>query len=206
VRWLALLLASCGLTHNVPCPACYVPPCPPCVQGGSGFVDTVTAGVPNLVQFAPGMWRMGQPPDEAAWKALALAIGAPSRVIVVKLNDAAEGSDAPAGALGWTVLPYPLYPEDDKPWTVLEAPSKGDVDRAVEAIIEAHAVGYTVIWHCSHGRDRTGLISELVGRRMFGWTKGQGWDDMISHGYRWELPDLDAYWAEYGKRRDGGGQ
>jgi hypothetical protein len=119
---------------------------------------------------------------------------------VVKLNDNAEGSDAQATALGWTVLPHPLYPEDDKPWTVLVAPTKQEVDAAVDAILEAHAAGYTVIWHCSHGRDRTSLVAALVGRRLLGWTKAAGWDDMLAHGYRWELPGLDVYWAENGKK------
>ena len=39
------------------------------------------------------MWRMGQPPDEAAWTELALRISPNGeKVVVVKLNDEAEGS------------------------------------------------------------------------------------------------------------------
>jgi protein-tyrosine phosphatase len=188
-----LMVTGCGLS--------------PCVVR---FVDSHSDGTPNLEKFAAGkaggaaMWRMGQPPDERAWAALRLAVLAdnPSArdIVVVKLNDSREGDDAPAAALGWTVLPHPLYPEDDKPWTVLVAPTRQEVDAAVEDILAAHARGATVLWHCSHGRDRTSLVAALVGRRLLGWSKAAGWNDMLAHGYRWELPGLDVYWAENGKR------
>lgn len=177
-RWLLPILALLGCTPK--------------------FGDTATpAGVPNLVQFAPQMWRMGQPPDAAAWRELAARI-APSgeRVVVIKLNDEKEGDDSPAEALGWRVVRIPLPPEDDKPWTIFVQPREKDVRLAVQTIIEAHKAGYVVAWHCSHGRDRTGLLSAIVGRKMFGWTEDQAWSDMLAHGFRWELPDLTAYWLE----------
>ena len=167
--------------------------------GGCGYKDTYTpAGTPNLHTFAPGMWRMGQPPNSAAWDELRGIVGRPMRVVVVKLDDDKEGDDTPTENLYWTLIKIPLPPEDNLPWTVLAIPAKADVLRAVDVILEAHASGATVIWHCSHGRDRTGLVSALVGRRLFGWTKEQGWKDMVDHGFRWELPGLDTYWAEYG--------
>jgi protein-tyrosine phosphatase len=164
----------------------------------SKFVDTTTpGGVPNLVQFAPNMWRMGQPPDAAAWKELASRIAPNSQqVVIVKLDDEVEGSDDPAEAMGWQVVRIPMPPEDDKVWTVLVKPNPTDVQRAVDTIVAAHAAGKVVAWHCVHGRDRTGLISALVGMKLFGWTKDQAWSDMLAHGFRWELPDLDAYWLE----------
>jgi hypothetical protein len=166
---------------------------------GPKFVDTTTqAGIPNLVQVAPGMWRMGQPPDADAWRELALHI-APNgqQVLIIKMNDEKEGDDSPAvRVLGWTVERKPLPPEDDKPWTVLVKPNEAEVKDIVQLIMAAHHTGLVVAWHCSHGRDRTGLVSALVGRKLFGWTKDQAWDDMLKHGFRWELPDLDAFWLE----------
>jgi hypothetical protein len=44
--------------------------------------------------------------------------------------------------------------------------------------------------------NRTSLISALVGMKLFGWSKDYAWQDMLKHGFRWELPDLDAYWLE----------
>jgi hypothetical protein len=162
------------------------------------FHETATpAGTPNLVQFAPKMWRMGQPPNDAAWKELAKLI-APSgeKVVVVKLNDDAEGSDDPAVALGWTVLKFAMPPEDDKPWTIVVKPSKEQVTGAVNAIYDAHQSGAIVLWHCSHGRDRTSLVSALEGQKMFGWTKEQMEKDMTAHGFRWVDVDLTAYFVE----------
>jgi hypothetical protein len=162
------------------------------------FVDTTTpAGVPNLEQFAPGMWRMGQPPDAAAWKELASRI-APNgeQVVIVKLNDDKEGSDDPAVALGWTVVKIPMPPEDDKPWTVFEKPSVKDVSSAVETIEAAHKQGKVVAWHCTHGRDRTSLVSAALGNSMFDWTEDEMESDMTKHGFRWVLPDLTLYFVE----------
>lgn len=163
------------------------------------FVDTTTpGGVPNLFQYAPKMWRMGQPPTDAAWTELSWLISPNhEQVTVVKLDDETEGSDDYAEtALGWEVIHVPMPPEDDKNWTVLVKPNPGQVRLAVNSIITAHAAGKVVVHHCVHGRDRTSLITALVGMKLFGWTKEYAWNNMLQHGFRWELPDLDAYWIE----------
>ena len=162
------------------------------------FVDTTTpGGVPNLVEFAPRMWRMGQPPTPAAWRELQARVEhARLDLLLVKLNDDVEGDDRPAEALGWTVVRVPMPPEDDKIWTVFQKPDPKVVHFAVRTILNAHAAGKVVLWHCSHGRDRTGLVAAIVGMKLFGWTKDEAWQDMLAHGFRWELPDLDAYWLE----------
>lgn len=166
--------------------------------GCAGFKETTTpAGNTNLVNFAPSMWRMGQPPTAAAWKELSGIIaphGEP--VVVFKLNDDVEGSDDPATTLpGWTVEKFAMPPEDDKPWTIVEKPSVDVVRGVVAAILFARAHGYVVVWHCSHGRDRTSLVSALVGEKMFGWTKDQMASDMMKHGFRWVDVDLSEYFV-----------
>lgn len=164
---------------------------------GCGFHETVDHGVPNLVQIAPRLWRMGQPDDAAAWDYLRTRI-APNgeRVLIVKLNDDKEGDDSPAVAMGWSLLKKPIPPEDDKPWTVVVKPDPKTVRGIVDSILVAHGMGMVVAWHCSHGRDRTGLVAGLVGMRLLGWSKDAAWDDMIAHGFRWALPDIDAYWLQ----------
>lgn len=164
-----------------------------------GFVDTTTpGGVPNLVEYAPKMWRMGQPPTDASWQELAKRI-APNgeHVVVVKLDDEVEGNDDYAEkVLGWTVVRVPIPPEDDKPWTVFVKPDSKDVEHVLMTILNAHSEGLVVVHHCVHGRDRTSFITALVGMQQFGWTKDYAWQNMLDHGFRWELPDLDAYWFE----------
>lgn len=163
------------------------------------FVDTSTpAGVPNLVSFGPKLYRMGQPPaTEGAWRELAGRI-APNgeSVVIVKLDDEAEGNDDLAVQLyGWQVVRMPIPPEDDKPITVFELPNVQTVQSIVQTILNAHIAGKVVAWHCVHGRDRTGLISALVGMKLYSWSKEYAWQDMLRHGFRWELPDLDIFWT-----------
>ena len=161
--------------------------------GCSPFVDRTVMGVPNLTQVAPRLWRMGQPADAAAWAYLKTQLG-DGPVTVVKLNDYVEGVDTPPQ--GWTLLKAPIPPEDDKPWTVLVKPDPVAMQSIVNAIVDAYRRGDTVVWHCSHGRDRTSLVSVLVQMRLFGMSKRAAWDDMLAHGFRWELPDLDLYWID----------
>lgn len=167
--------------------------------GCGGYVDTYTpAGTPNFHVFeAPGalMCRTGLPPNRAAWEELRKLAEAPGRPVTkVVLHDDAEGDESQAVAFGWNVVKIPLPPEEDKPLTVLVRPKKADVDRAVQTILDAHARGDVVIWGCKHDRDRGGLISAIVGKRLLGWSKEQAWDYAIKTGLRWELPGLDEYW------------
>lgn len=174
---------------------------------GCGYADTYTpGGIPNFHPFpdgyrgaanVPGMYRTGVPPTPAAWAELRRLIEVPGkRVTKVVLHDAAEGDESPAVAFGWNVVWVPLPPEDDKPLTVFAKPHRADVERAVQAILDAHARGDVVVWGCVHDRDRGGVVSALVGMRLLGWSKDQAWDYAIKTGLRWELPDLDAYWIE----------
>ena len=171
------------------------------IAGCGGYSDTYTsAGIPNLHRFAPSMWRTGLPPNAAAWQQLREMVEESGKhVTKVVLHDVVEGDESPAVAFGWNVVSIPLPPEDDKPLTVFVRPAKMDVDRAVQAILDARARGDVVVWGCVHDRDRGGLVSALVGRRMFGWSKDAAWKYALDTGLRWELPDLDAYWIEYGK-------
>lgn len=171
---------------------------------GFGYRDTFTvAGTPNFHPFPvagdsiPGMYRTGLPPSEAAWEELRRRVERVDRPVVrVVLHDDAEGDESPAVAFGWSVLRFPMPPEDDRPLSIFVRPTQTVVDAAVEAIVAARARRDTVVWGCVHGRDRTGLVSALVGRRLIGWTKKRAWDYAVQTGLRWELPDIDAYWAE----------
>ena len=79
---------------------------------GCGFQPTETPhGTPNLVEFAPHLWRMGEPPSTQAWGDVAREVDplGTGKVLVVKLNDEKEGSDNfPESAFGWRILRVPL--------------------------------------------------------------------------------------------------
>jgi hypothetical protein len=172
--------------------------------GCGGYQDTYTlTGIPNFHVFLPpqgpkaGMYRTGLPPTPAAWDELRRLVAEPGRrVTKIVLHDTAEGDESPAEAFGWRVVWIPLPPEEDQPLSVLRKPLREDVERAVSTALEAHASGDVVVWGCKHDRDRGGLVSALIGRRLFGWSKEQAWKYALATGLRWELPDLDAYWLE----------
>jgi protein-tyrosine phosphatase len=149
-----------------------------------------------MVEMAPNMYRMGQPTPEG-WVYIKTQVDPKRPVLVVKLNDAKEGDDSTVlQYMNWYLDQAPLPPEDDQIWTIFVKPDPKEVTAIVKMIVQAYQGGWTVIWHCSHGRDRTGLIAALVGMKLFGWTKDQAWSNMLAHGFRWELPDLLAYWIE----------
>ncbi len=171
--------------------------------GHASFVDTTTYSLTNLTWFGPDIWTVGHPTSMPAWLQLQQIVQkTQQQVLFVQLHDDVEGDDAPfAKALGWELLKKPLPPEDDKPWTVVVLPKVSDVNDILDAIQAAHAAGKVVVFGCVHGRDRTGLIRALLGMRMYGWTKDDAWSQMMMHGFRWELPDLDIYFAEYAARQ-----
>jgi hypothetical protein len=166
--------------------------------GGAKFVDTTVMGVPNIAQVAPRLWRSGQPATADSWAYLAKQLSpGGERVTVVKLNDDAEGSDELVRSMtGWTLVKLPIPPEDDRPWTVLTIPDPREVWTIVQTIVAAYQNGQTVLWHCTAGRDRTSLLSALVGMKLLGWSKTAAWQNMLAHGFRWELPDLDVFWLD----------
>jgi hypothetical protein len=166
--------------------------------GCGGYVDTLSpAGIPNLHQFAPSMWRTGLPPTQAAWNELRATVEEPGKKVTrVILHDHTEGDESQAAAFGWNLVWVPLPPEDDHPFSVLVRPRKKDVDLAVKSILDAHARGDVVVFGCVHGRDRTGVVAALAGEQLLGWSKQQAWAYALDTGLRWELPGLDAYWVE----------
>jgi hypothetical protein len=160
--------------------------------GPAAFHDTTIHGVPNLAIVGPHLWRMWQPADAEAWAYLTRWVA--PEAVVIKLNDRAEGVDTPPD--GWVVVDSPIPPYDDKPWSVVDKPDPVVVRTLVDFIAKRWKDGNTIVVHCSHGRDRTGLLVALLGMRLFGWTKAEALADMLRHGFRWELPGLDAYFAE----------
>lgn len=158
--------------------------------GPEPFHPTTINGVPNLTLVAPRLWRMGQPANPAAWEFLQRVLG--DGIVVVKLNEDGEGVDTPPA--GWTLIKAGIPPYDDRPWTVLEKPDPVKVQGIVNTIADAYFAGKTVVWHCTAGRERTGLVSALVQIRLFDLPREAAWKDMLAHGFRWGAVDLDEYW------------
>jgi hypothetical protein len=137
-------------------------------------------GVPNLALVAPGIYRCGQPTVEG-WIYLH-SLGVSN---VIKLNTVEEGSDAPAVLLGMTVHHYPI-PADQQfmPGSV----SQADLAAAVREIQPGTVV------HCTHGKDRTGLVIGLWRVRQ-GWTRELAYAEMRQYRFHPILVGLYAAWS-----------
>lgn len=160
-----------------------------------GFVPTRTpAGTPNLDRVLPRIWRSGQPPSLAAWIELEGVVAPQDEAVtIIKLNFESEGSDSGARAIQWAVEDCAMDPRGDEPWTVVVKPDRGIVEKAIGCVIDAWHRGRIVVVHCTHGRDRTSLCCAILKMRLLNWTKEQAIEDMLQHGYRWELLGLDEY-------------
>ena len=147
-------------------------------------------GVPNFVTVAPGVWRSGQPKPEA-WPYL-YSIGVRK---VIKLNyDDETGYDeaAVAKAAGIDVVKIQIPPSENAV-TVFEPVDAAKMQLALDTI----KAGGGVLWHCTHGQDRTGLLGGLADVVIYKKSKSAAWGDMIIHGFHWELPNLMAFWLDF---------
>jgi hypothetical protein len=151
------------------------------------------AGIPNLHEVRPGLWRGGQPTTDSDWQQLR-ALGVKT---VVKLNYDSEGVDDGAVRAGMMVIHRGIQPAGDKNvWdaltNTLQKPDRAVVTAALDDIGKAGGV----FVHCTHGRDRTGLVVALERRKFEGWSSQLAWDEMIERGFRPALLGLVAFWIE----------
>ena len=138
----------------------------------------------RLFQFAPGLWRYGQPVESSIWRCLA-ALGIQE---VVKLNFESEpGSEGGARTLGLTIH----YCGID---AALTEPNAERLETALR-ILESGKTGILV--HCSNGSDRTGLVVGMYRVRVDRWTKAAAREEMDSFGFSPDIPGLNQCWEKF---------
>lgn len=163
-----------------------------------------TAGIPNLRQVTPHAWRSGQPTTVEQWGYLR-SLGV-ATVIKLDCDDEGDGNNDRGGeSAGLQVYRMCLHPRTDG-WGIVEiwrGPSDEEL-RALDWIARAIAadVTYPVLWHCVNGRERTGLLSGMVVRYRYGWTRGEAYAYMLETGFRplavgvaraWRRWNLEVY-------------
>ena len=146
-----------------------------------------TEGIPNLrVASQPGahraVYRGGQP-TPAGWTYLHDTLHV---AVDVKLNDPREsfgqGEDSPAAAAGIAVDVHTMHPIDTgDPMELFRGPSLAQAAEAVAAITRSSGPVYV---HCSHGRDRTGLIVGLYRVFIEGASPALARQEMDAAGFR----------------------
>ena len=186
IRALALLailaLAGCAA---VQCPTTSTDPHALCSNG-----------VPNLATVEPGRLFRGGQPTVAGWQYLHDVLHVTT---VVKLNSPTEsfgqGEDAPATALGMEVRVHTIHPlGGDDPLELLRGPTLGQITDTLAAMTDADGPVYV---HCTHGRDRTGLMVATWRVGVDDWSPARAHDEMMAMGFRAVNLGLDAAWHRW---------
>ncbi len=134
------------------------------------------------IVIADGIYRSGQPKGEADWNYLK-NIGITT---VVKLNQFSSDADeavefSMAKARNIKVIPIYMQPEDFphnlNPWA---SPDLKDLMQAIEAL-EDRGNGKVLV-HCSHGKDRTGLVVAVYSVRNKNYCKDTAYKQMKDYG------------------------
>src|SRR5450432_1877870 len=196
-RLLAPLLISVsglGCARESPCPAELADSRNVCSSGIPNFHLVAEAKAPKHL-----VYRGGQPTDEG-WAYLHDTLRVPT---LVKLNAPEEswnqGADEPATRLGMRVVLLSLPPHDYglAPKSLPEPFKQIPDDKLAVAIAtladDDHGNVYV---HCTHGRDRTGLIVGLY--RVFhdGWQAKNAYAEMNTQGFRPRNRNHREYWEE----------
>lgn len=150
--------------------------------GNFHLVDTVAS---------KAMYRGAQPSGDAQWKYLS-GLGVKT---VLKLNQYAgtqstvEEERLAAEKYGIRVVPVFMPPEDlphnFNPWA---APDDAQIKTAL-AVMEDSG-NWPLYIHCSHGRDRTGLLVAMYRIRQNNFCKDKAFAEMKSNGHNMLLPGL----------------
>lgn len=145
-------------------------------------------GIPNFRMVEPGVYRGGQPTAEG-WVYLHAVLHVKT---VVKLNSYGEGSsDNIATALGMQVYCHPI-----SLWQqIVGEPDKGVLTTSWFEMVPWNG---PVFVHCSHGQDRTGLVTAIYRVNMDHWTKARAEQEMLKDGFHPLLHGLYGAWQEWG--------
>lgn len=140
-------------------------------------------------------WRSGQPVELDQWHYLYSTLGIRH---VVKLNFESEGSDQGAVAVGMTLHTASIQPRGDEDLldavtNTFIAPDQTMLDLA-ESVLEQ---GGTVLVHCTHGQDRTGLVVGIYRVLAEGFSKDAAYAEMLEHNFHPELHGLHEYWERF---------
>jgi protein tyrosine phosphatase (PTP) superfamily phosphohydrolase (DUF442 family) len=128
------------------------------------------AGLPNLWQVAPGLYRSAQP-DAAGFQAVA-GMG---MTAVLSMRQTVDDTALAQGS-GLVLYRVPM-----KSRYVAER-GGARVVQAMRDLRDGMAKG-PVLVHCHHGADRTGLICALWRILYEGWSRQSAIDELIEGGY-----------------------
>jgi len=134
------------------------------------------------IVIADGVYRSGQPKGEADWNYLK-NIGITTVVKLNKFSSDADEAEEFLMAKERNIKVIPIYmPPDDfphnlNPWA---SPDLKDLLQATE-VLENRGNGKVLV-HCSHGKDRTGLVVAVYSVRNKNFCKDAAYEQMKHYG------------------------
>lgn len=148
-------------------------------------------------------WRSGQPETAADWEQVRRA----GVTTVVKLDCPSEGSDDGGRLAGLDVRELCIEPSTDRDPLAsvedfFEKPAAGqmeEIERVVREVCLGSGGEERCLFHCVHGKDRTGLVVAMY-RVLSGWTKDAAIKDAQHHGMR-PFVGLLRWWHDWVPRR-----
>lgn len=126
------------------------------------------AGLPNLNQVAPNLYRSAQPTAEGF-------IAAQSTLKILTVINLRESQTDAA------LLKDVQIEEQSVPMNAMQI-KETDVISALK-LIKAGQVKGPVLVHCKHGADRTGVVIAMFRILYQGWSKAQAIDEMENGGF-----------------------
>ena len=98
-----------------------------------------------------------------------------------------------AEALGLRVVEIPMRADIDN-----DPPTDGQVRLFLATVLDP--ANRPVLFHCAHGKDRTGVMAAVYRMEVDGWTNGEALAEMRRFGYHAFLEDLGEFVRDYRPR------
>lgn len=138
-----------------------------------------------ITQVYPNVYRSAQPEIQADFEQI-LKLGIN---VIIDLEN--ENGESPWEQAQWAQFAGKVK-FNSCPMSSFFGPSKAKVRNILTIIQYCRDKGLTVLIHCKHGQDRTGLIiGEL--RISKGWDKEDAWNEMLDKGFHPILLGLTLY-------------
>ena len=137
-------------------------------RGAKWAKPVAIAGLPNLNQVAPNLYRSAQPTAEG------FAAAQSTLKVLTVINLRESQTDA-------ALLKGVQIEEQSVPMNAMSI-READVISALRLIKTGEAKG-PVLVHCKHGADRTGVVIAMYRILYQGWTKEQAIDEMEHGGF-----------------------
>ena len=177
---LLLLIAACGNPEEKRTATTTGKPFAKRIEG--------KAGLQNLAEPAPGIYRGAQPSAEG-FKTLA---GMGVKTVVGFRSNHSTKQEVEAAGLASVELPIQADVFGSEP------PSEDQIKAFFGTLLDP--AKRPVYFHCAHGKDRTGTMAALYRIEVDGWTPAEAIEEMQHFGYHDNYKDLVEFVRGYKPR------